>query len=362
VRRPSLGLAMIVKNEADVIGRCLASVGGLIDCWTVCDTGSTDGTPQLVTEHLSRIPGRLHHRSWRDFGSNRTELLALARGTADHLLLLDADLTVELRGDLLALLDGNPAQESFSVEVRSPDESFSYWMPYLVRGDLPWFYRGRTHEYLTLDHPTVPMRQEVLTLVDHADGANRADKFVRDLVLLDADIADEPQESRHHFYRARTLQALDRTREAVQAYRHCLTLPGWDEQVFSCHYQLGLLLAPTDWPAAIAEHLTAWNLRPHRAEPLWALAAGLRERGEHHAAELFAERGLALPEPDDILFVESWIYHWGLLFEYSIASHWTGHPDRALRACDQLLARADLPASYREQVVRNRVFSTERRE
>lgn len=360
--RPTLGLAMIVKDETAALPRCLAPVGGLVDTWTVVDTGSTDGTPELVEELLRGVPGTLHHRPWRDFGANRTELLGLARGSATHLLLLDADLEVVARSDVREVLAARPGERAFSVEVRSPDGGFSYWMPYLVRGDLPWRYRGRTHEYLTLDDlppggSLTPARQGALAMVDHADGANRVDKFARDLVLLDADLAEEPADSRLHFYRARTLQSLGRRDEAIDAYRHCLTLPAWEEQAFSCRYQLGRLLEPVDWPAAVVAHLDAWNSRPHRAEPLWALAAGYRERGEHAVAGLFAERGLLVPEPDDILFVDSWVYRWGLLFEHSIASHWTGHPARALAACDQLLARTDLPPNYREQVVRNRTFS-----
>jgi glycosyltransferase involved in cell wall biosynthesis len=332
-------------------------VDGLIDTWTVCDTGSTDGTPELIADLLRGVPGRLHHRPWRDFVSNRTELLELARGSADYLLLLDADLAVVERSDVREMLAARPAERAFSVEVRSPDGGFSYWMPYLVRGDLPWRFRGRTHEYLTLDEPMTPARQDALTIVDHADGANRADKYLRDLALLEADLADEPGDSRRHFYRARTLQSLGRRSEAIAAYRHCLTLPAWDEQAFYSQYQLGRLLEPVDWPAAVAQYLVAWNSRPQRAEPLWALAAGHRERGEYAVAGLFAERGLLVPEPADILFMDSWVYRWGLLFEHSIASHWTGHPARALAACDQLLARTDLPANYREQVIRNRAFS-----
>ena len=84
-------LNMIVKDERHVIGRCLESVKGLIDHGVIVDTGSTDGTPEFITETLAGIPGELHHRPWRDFGTNRSEALELARGTADFMLIIDAD-------------------------------------------------------------------------------------------------------------------------------------------------------------------------------------------------------------------------------------------------------------------------------
>ena len=37
----TINLCMIVKNEAHVIERCLASVLPLIDKWSIVDTGST---------------------------------------------------------------------------------------------------------------------------------------------------------------------------------------------------------------------------------------------------------------------------------------------------------------------------------
>ena len=102
-RSQRVSLCMIVKNEAEVIERCFASVRHLIDHWVICDTGSTDGTPEVIERALAGIPGELHHHEWRDFGHNRSELMRVARGTADYLLLLDADQTLSELGTLPAL-------------------------------------------------------------------------------------------------------------------------------------------------------------------------------------------------------------------------------------------------------------------
>src|SRR5436190_21012115 len=93
-RHPSICLCMIVKNEANVLARCLASCRELIDYWVICDTGSTDGTQELIRHELAGTPGELHEHEWVDFGHNRSELMKLARGKADYLLLIDADMTV----------------------------------------------------------------------------------------------------------------------------------------------------------------------------------------------------------------------------------------------------------------------------
>src|ERR1700761_8914059 len=82
---------MIVRDEAPVIGRCLASVRGLVDHWVVVDTGSTDGTQDLVRAAMAGVPGFLVEREWVDFGHNRTEAVQLARPHADYSLVIDAD-------------------------------------------------------------------------------------------------------------------------------------------------------------------------------------------------------------------------------------------------------------------------------
>ena len=92
--KQTIALCMIVRNEAEILGRCFESVRGLIDSWVICDTGSTDATREVVRSGLAGIPGRLLEADWVDFGHNRSELMASARGAADYLLLLDADMTV----------------------------------------------------------------------------------------------------------------------------------------------------------------------------------------------------------------------------------------------------------------------------
>ena len=66
---------MIVKNESEVIKRCLDSVIPVIDYWVIIDTGSNDGTQDIIKNHLKDIPGELHERPWKNFGENRTEAL-----------------------------------------------------------------------------------------------------------------------------------------------------------------------------------------------------------------------------------------------------------------------------------------------
>ncbi len=81
-----LSLAMIVKDEARFLPRCLASVKGLVDEIVVVDTGSTDGTPGLAEAAGARV---LHWAWTGDFSEARNASLAACTG--DWILVLDAD-------------------------------------------------------------------------------------------------------------------------------------------------------------------------------------------------------------------------------------------------------------------------------
>src|ERR1700733_8930625 len=93
--KATICLNMIVKDEAPVIRRCLATVRPLIDFWVIVDTGSRDGTQAIISEFLRDLPGELIERPWVDFAHNRSEALAAARDKAHYTLVIDADETLE---------------------------------------------------------------------------------------------------------------------------------------------------------------------------------------------------------------------------------------------------------------------------
>ena len=83
---------MMVKNESHIIKRCLDSVVDIIDYWVICDTGSTDGTQEIIKIILKKkIPGELFEHTWENYGHNRNLTLECAKDKADYLLLADAD-------------------------------------------------------------------------------------------------------------------------------------------------------------------------------------------------------------------------------------------------------------------------------
>ncbi|MEX0671195.1 MAG: glycosyltransferase [Pirellulales bacterium] len=122
---------MIVRNEAHIIHELVAAVADRIDSWVVVDTGSTDGTQDVIRQLMADrgIPGELYERPWRDFGHNRTEALALAQGRGDYIWVMDADDTVVGTVDF-----GRLSADVYAMRIF---DGATYWRRQLFRDGVP---------------------------------------------------------------------------------------------------------------------------------------------------------------------------------------------------------------------------------
>ncbi|KAG0094192.1 hypothetical protein BGZ92_004193, partial [Podila epicladia] len=187
-------LNMIVKDEAAVIARCLASVKPWIDHWVIVDTGSTDGTQAIIRDYLADIPGQLFERPWRNFGANRTEALELARGKSEYILIIDAD-------DILRVPAGWqwPPLKGDAYHLRGCLGQIEYVQTHLVADRLRWYWVGVLHEYITTDAPHRIEALHDIWLDRRHEGARSrdAEAYRKDAALLESALIDEPENSRY---------------------------------------------------------------------------------------------------------------------------------------------------------------------
>ncbi|MBP8053338.1 MAG: glycosyltransferase family 2 protein [Burkholderiaceae bacterium] len=141
----SVAVAMIVRNEAALIAKCLRSIAPWVDHMLVLDTGSTDDTV-----HIARRAGaRVECFAWvDDFSAARNRALELA--DADWNVVLDADELVSTGAEVIAQLRG--MAPDFVGAIRqdnhfgaSASEGFaSTWISRVLPRGVR--YSGRIHE------------------------------------------------------------------------------------------------------------------------------------------------------------------------------------------------------------------------
>lgn len=354
-------LSMIVKDEAPVIERCLASVRPLLVAWCVVDTGSSDDTPQRVERALAGLPGALHRRPWRNFAANRNEALELARAQLGSdggwLLLIDADETLELPAGYRL-----PPLDAAAYEFDTRYGELSYRRVALLDALRAWRYQGVLHEYLECTPPTLPQWLDGPRIRVRPEGARSRNprKFHDDAALLERALAQEPDNARYWFYLGQSWRDAGEPARALAAYRKRLQLPGWDEESWYAQLQVARLVETLgDQPGAIAGYLDAYARRPTRAEPLVELARLLRARGDWPGALLYARAAAQIPLPADRLFVDTACYQWRALDEWTIAAWWAGCHAEGAQAMTRLLA-APFPESERARIDTNAGYYRER--
>ena len=357
-KEQTLCLNMIVKNEAKVIQRCLDSVKERIDYWVIVDTGSTDGTQEIIREHMRDCPGELHERAWKNWGASRTEAFELAKGKGDYLLFMDADdiLEFESRFEM-------PVLEADMYTFWRGTNAFSYLKPQIVKGNLPWKWVGVTHEYLACDGDFSSETLKGVRYVSIDDGATHYDseKYWKNVRLLEAGLKEEPDNSRYMFYLAESYRSAGEPGKALEWYQKRIQAGGWEEEMYWSKLQTSRILGELGLPPSVVaqSYWDALAFRPHRAEAAYHLAELYNKMEHYEKAYEVLELRESIPGPDmkDSLFNEDWMSDYGLLFQRSICSYYVGHYREALEACDHLLTLEALPESWRAQAEINRAFA-----
>ena len=351
-------LNMIVKNESAVIERCLRSAKPFIDSWAISDTGSTDGTQDIIRKFLRDIPGELIERPWADFATNRNEALELARKHGDYALVIDADDVFE-------------TDEKFSwPQLTSPGylieiifAELRYRRVALAKLDDSWKWEGVLHEVLTSPQLASAQPLDGIRIRVNTDGARsqqtQEEKFSKDAEVLRRALEKEPNHARYAFYLAQSLRDARRIQESIAAYERRVTMGGWPEEVYFSKLQIGKLkeLIGAPYAEVTAAYLDAFDSRPARAEAPCEAARYFRLNNRWHLARQYAEIAAKLPPSTDVLFVDRTVDDWRARDEWSIAAYWCGDYSESARLCRELLADARLPLAERERVEKNLAFA-----
>ena len=354
--RPAICLNMIVRNEAHIVGELLGVVAPFIASWVIVDTGSDDGTPDVIRSRMATlgIAGELHERPWRSFGQNRSEALALAQGRGDYIWVIDADDMVVGTPDFSRL-----GADAYRLHYEK-ESGLTYWRLQLFRDGLRWRYDGAVHEYPACDDPFVEERLGGDYRIESRRlGARSLDPltYPRDRDLLLDEVDRNPDDTRSVFYLAQTYFDLGDFLNAREWYARRVDLGGWGEEVYCAMVRLAETMSRLGmpWPEVQDAYLQAWEFRPIRAEALYAIACRYRRDGRYWLGHLFADRAAKIPLPErDSLFVRADIHAWRAADEQAVCASWIGKREEAFGLWRRVLAQPGVPDEDRRRIAANR--------
>lgn len=378
----TIGLCMIVKNEERVIERCLDSVRPLIDYILICDTGSTDDTQAKITDWLfnNAIPGNIINDNWTDFGVNRSTALKYLRNTKDtrfwltqevqksidYALMMDADDQLVIDPGLdIAAWKASLSADMYDVLIEHGP--IRHWRPHIFSNHKEFRYRGVLHEFAEGPEGHTRDQAKGIHILAGVEGHRSSDpnKYRNDAALLSRALAtetDEVMRQRYAFYLAQSYKDAGDNAIALIRYMYRAEMGGWAGEVYISLYQAGQLmetLPKARGESIIGKYLSAWEADPSRAEALQAAVRYCHRTGRHHQGYLIGRHGITIPQPTNAkLFLEPWIYEWGMHDDFSVAAYWSGHYQESFDSASKALEHA--PNEHRGRIADNVRFAREK--
>lgn len=294
----SISLCMIVKNEEEVLGRCLDSAAGLADEIVIVDTGSTDHTKEIAARYTNKI----FDFPWRDdFAAARNE--SFARASMDYCMWLDAD-DVLLEEDRAAFLKLKESLDPAVSVVMAPYHTgfdgsgrvtFSYYRERLIKNRAGMRWGGAVHEAIT---PAGRVHYADFAVTHRKTRPSDPDRNLRIYqAQLDAGKILEP---RQQFYYGRELYYHQRWEEALAVFEKFLAEGrGWLENCIDacchCAYCREKLGQPE---AALAALFRTFAYDRPRAEVCCELGRWFFERERYSQAAYWYALALTCPRDD----------------------------------------------------------------
>lgn len=224
----TISLCMIVKNEEDVLERCLESVKDLVDEIVIVDTGSVDRTKGIA----SRFTERVFEIPWKeDFAWARN--FSFSQAQMDYCLWMDADdVMTEENREKFRILKEQMNQDTDVVMMKyatgfdaAGKAIFSYYRERLLKRKRNFQWKGRIHEAIEACGKIVYSDVEIQHRKVKPGDSDRNLRIYETMIQ-----EGEKLDARGQFYYGRELYYHRRWEDAAEVLEHFLKEPGgWKE-------------------------------------------------------------------------------------------------------------------------------------
>ena len=327
--QPLLSLVMIVKDEVAGLELTLESTRGHVDQYCLLDTGSTDGTLEVIRRFFDSLPGsvsrELFQEPFVDFSTTRNRALQLAGQHTEFVLMLNGDDRLVGGADMRAFLSSRRGMTAIDEAIyiipidyggvatgRSERlaRTRNHFVPDWPHDALNhWRFEGVTHEAYVCNAALQQGAQIIYTSgefgVYHDISQDTPDKksarFELDIQLLLADLHAHPASfnaPRNMYYLAQSYYNLERFDEATEWYlkrvdvNYVRPTPwGEDNEKHRAYTLLAYMADKQSRPSGAVEKYwkKSWEACP-AAYSLYSLARHYRDHGDTEKARKAAEK------------------------------------------------------------------------
>jgi tetratricopeptide (TPR) repeat protein len=312
---------MIVKNEITNLEKCIDSIRGLVDEIVIADTGSNDGTAELV----KKLAHRPLQYTWNDdFSAARN--YTLEHATGDWVLILDADEHIR-QANRKAFITALSRQDVIAYRIQYcsqlSDGRTGNELRFRLFRRLPTLrYSGRIHEQITpsINHlmTVEPVWNTSLLpgiVIDHEgynpEKSDQKDRNDRNIRLLTIELVESPDDPYLHYKLSQCLEDISEGRKHLFKAAEII-LSYAPEEIIKLAFAAELLTkASIEWTndgyTDNALHACSVALTQFPDHPSTRLARGIAcfKTGNMHMARTELEKALHMSPPDDFFYYDT---------------------------------------------------------
>lgn len=223
--KPYLSACLIVKNEEDILPRCLNSLKNSgVEEIIVVDTGSEDKTKEIAKKFTDKV---YDFRWTNNFAEARN--FAATYATGEWVLAIDADECMDPENFKVALEEiksNNNELSVYAVEIVNFLDEFGEnsavnKMARIYRNDGKSYFDGALHEQIVNDQGTSQLALSQLKLYHYGYLPNvvkKQNKRKRNMDIIKNVLQSEKDKSFSYFNYGQELRALNKTEEALNAF------------------------------------------------------------------------------------------------------------------------------------------------
>ncbi len=286
----TLSICMIVKNEEDVLARCLDCIKNIADEIVIVDTGSTDRTKEIAIEYTDKV----FDFEWcEDFAAARN--FSFSKSTMEYTMWLDADDVIDDENIELLNQLKNTLSPDVDVVMMKYDVAFdehnnptlSYYRERIFKTSSGFKWVGEIHEVIpqcgNIEYREISIKHKKI----HPNPPGR------NLKIFEKMIADKKTlDPRQKYYYARELYYNNRLNEAIKQFNEFLDEGnGWIENnIGACKDLASCYFIILNEKKALESLFRSFIFDVPRAEICCDIGKHFMEKGQYAIAIYWYER------------------------------------------------------------------------
>lgn len=362
-----LALNFICKDESHVIERMLNSNKEIVDLIVVNDTGSTDGTQELIKKfgEENNIPTYVFERPFDTFDKSRNFAMQKLKDVVNELgwdpnkvhgywVDCDEQIVIEPGFDKNQFTNDLYMINTFIGQMKYTRNTF-----FKVSKPFRWY--GVVHEFIVCDEQNISSGLATGCFVNVSMDGNSWKssihaKYLSHAHKLEAYISENREDPRWIFYTAQSYhdsasmqdnpeENKERLRRSIKYYKERTErTDGYIEEIYYSHYRMGSIMRNLEepWNLTMQQCLKAYSVDPLRGESIKTIIDYYLQMGEWNLAYLYTKFAYENfhgknPYPTRLLFVEEALYNWRFAEVHAAASFYTNRKEEARQVYQEIL-------------------------